>query len=101
MLHYLDEQPADLVVLATNQRAGMARWLHRAVAEPVARRAETMTLFLPQGTAGFIGLEDGAVRLRRILIPMAQVSRPQAAVHVAAGLARTPGCHEVAFTLLH
>jgi nucleotide-binding universal stress UspA family protein len=99
--HYLDEHPPDLVVLATHQRAGMARWLHRAVAEPVARRAGAMTLFLPQGAAGFIALDNGAVTLRRILIPIDQVPRPQAAVDVAAELAHTLGCATVAFTLVH
>ena len=57
ILHYLDEHPADLIVLATHQRAGVARWLHSVVAEPVARRARTMTLFIPQGVQGFIALD--------------------------------------------
>ena len=81
--------------------AGMAQWLHRAVAEPVARRAGTMTLFLPQDVAGFIALNNGAVTLRHMLIPIDQVPRPQAAVEVAAGLARILGCPEVSFTLVH
>ena len=101
LLHYLDAHPADLVVLATHQRAGMARWLHRAVAEPVARYAGAMTLFLPQGAAGFIALDNGTVALRRVLIPIDQVPRPQAAVDAAAGLAHILGCPEVAFTLVH
>src|SRR5437870_10369525 len=46
LLHYLDAHPADLVVHATHQRTGIAHRLHRAVAEPVARYAEAMTLFL-------------------------------------------------------
>ena len=65
LLHYLDAHPAELVVLATHQRAGMARWLHRAVAEPVARYAGAMTLFLPQDVAGFIALDNGTVTLQR------------------------------------
>ena len=101
MLSYLDEHPADLVVLATHQREGLARWLHRAVAEPIARYAEAMALFLPQDVAGFIALDDGAVRLRRILIPVDHVPRPHAAVETAAGLALVLGCPEVAFTLVH
>ena len=101
LLHYLDAHPADLVVLATHQRAGLVRWLHRAVAEPVARYAGAITLFLSQDVAGCIALDNGTVTLRRILIPMAQVPRPHAAVEVAAGLARTLGCPEVAFTLVH
>ena len=101
LLHYLNAHPAELVVLATHQRAGMARWLHRAVAEPVARYAGAMTLFLPQDVVGFIALDNGAVTLQRILIPIDQVPHPQTAVDAAAGLARTLGCPEVSFTLVH
>jgi nucleotide-binding universal stress UspA family protein len=101
MLHYLNEHPTDLIVLATHQYTGVARWVHQVVAEPMARRARTMTLFVPQGVKGFIALDDGAVTLRRILIPIDTVPCPQAAVDAAAGLARVLGCHEVSFTLVH
>jgi nucleotide-binding universal stress UspA family protein len=101
LLQHLDERPADLVVLATHQRVGIERWLHRSIAEPVARRAGAMTLFLPQDAAGFIALDNGAVTLRRILIPIDQVPRPQPAVDVAARLAHSLGCPEIAFTLVH
>lgn len=101
MLHYLDEHPTDLIVLATHQYTGVTRWMHQVVAEPMARRARTMTLFIPQGVNGFIALDDGAVTLRRMLIPIDAVPRPQTAVNAAAGLARVLGCHEVAFTLVH
>ena len=101
ILSYLEDSPANLVVLATHQREGLARWLHKAVAEPIARRSKTMTLFVPQGVEGFIALDNGAVTLRRILIPIDQVPCPQAAVEAAAGLALTLGCNEVAFTLVH
>jgi nucleotide-binding universal stress UspA family protein len=101
LLHYLEAHPTDLIVLATHQRDGIARWMHRGIAEPVARHAGTMTLFIPPDVAGFIALADGAVTLQRILIPIAPVPRPQAAVDVAAGLARTLSCYRVAFTLVY
>jgi nucleotide-binding universal stress UspA family protein len=101
LLEYLDAHPPDLIMLATHQRAGLSRWLHRAVAEPVARRAGAMTLFLPHDVAGFVALDDGAVTLRRVLIPIDQAPHPQAAVHVAAELVRALGCPEVSFTLVH
>jgi len=101
LLHYLDEHPADLIVLATHQYTGLARWVHRVVAEPIARRARTMTLFVPQGVQGFIALDHGSVTLRRILVSIDTVPRPQAAIDAAAGLARVLGCHEVTFTLVH
>lgn len=101
LLHYLDANPADLIVLATHQYTGVGRWMHRVVAEPMARRAATMTLCIPQGVQGFIALDTGAVTLRRMLIPVDTEPRPQAAVHAAVGLARVLGCHEIACTLVH
>lgn len=101
MLRYLEGHPAELVVLATHRREGLARWSHKAVAEPIARHAKTMTLFVPQGVEGFIALDNGAVTLRRMLIPVDHLPRPHAAVEAAAGLARALGCSEVAFTLVH
>jgi hypothetical protein len=47
IVHYLKEHPTNLIVLATHQREGPARWVQRAVAEPVAHQAKTMTLSVP------------------------------------------------------
>jgi nucleotide-binding universal stress UspA family protein len=101
IVHYLRRHPVDLVVLATHQYAGLARWVHQAVAAPMARRAATMTLFVPHGVEGFVSLADGAVMLRRILIPIDTVPRPDAAVAVAAGLAQMFGCEALSFTFVH
>lgn len=43
--HFRRFQPG-LIVLATHQREGVDRWLHKAVAEPLARRSGAMTLFV-------------------------------------------------------
>jgi nucleotide-binding universal stress UspA family protein len=101
MLHVLEEHPADLVVLATHQRGGLSRWLHQAVAEPIARRSKAMTLFIPHGVDGFVALADGTVTLQRILIPIDRVPRPQPAVEAAAVTALALGCDAVSFTLVH
>jgi nucleotide-binding universal stress UspA family protein len=101
ILHYLRGHPTDLVVLATHQREGLDRWLHQAVAAPLARQAGTMTLFVPHGTEGFVSLADGAMSLQRLLLPVDTVPPPQAAITVAAGLARLLGCDRVTFTLVH
>lgn len=37
MLRYLEGNPTNLVVLATHQCAGLVRWLHKTVAEPITR----------------------------------------------------------------
>lgn len=101
MLPYLTEHMVDLVVLATHQRTGLARWVHQAVAAPLARRAATMTLFVPHNSAGFVALDDGTVTLQHILIPMDHVPRPHAAVETAAALGQALDCGPVTFTLVY
>ena len=101
LLHALEQNPADLVVLATHQRDGLSRWLHKVVAEPVARHAKAMTLFIPHGVGGFVAPADGAITLQRILIPVDASPRPQPAVEAAAVTALALGCEDVSFTLVH
>jgi len=101
VLRYLGEHPADLIVLATHPHEGRARWLQQSVAEPVARRAAQMTLFIPSGNPGFVSAQDGAVSLENILVPVADTPRPQPAVEAAARLASRLNCPRGTFTLLH
>lgn len=101
IVDYLAQHPTNLVVLATHQREGLARWMHKAVAEPIARQAGELTLFVPNGVAGFVSLETGALMLRRIVIPVDTVPRPQPAVNAAFGLASALGCTGASFTLVH
>lgn len=101
IVHYLKEHPTNLIVLATHQREGLARWLHQAVAEPVAHRAKTMTLFVPHGVKGFIALEDGTLTLQRIVIPIDTAPPPQPAINAAWALAGALNCAAVSFTLVH
>src|SRR4030095_12791270 len=54
MVRYCEDHPPDLLVLVTHQREGLSRWLHKQVAEPLARRSRAMTLFLPTQGRGFI-----------------------------------------------
>lgn len=101
ILQHLSMQPTGLVVLATNQRDGLARWMQPSVAEPVARAGNTRTLFVPTQSKGFVSLEDGSVTVRTILIPVAQTPNPQAAIDAAALLATAFDLQKVSFQLLH
>ena len=101
VLRYLGDHSADLIVLATHQHEGRAHWLRHSVAEPVARRAAQMTLFIPGGSAGFVSAEDGSVSLEHILIPVTATPRPQPAIEAAARLATRLNCPRGTFTLLH
>lgn len=101
VLHYLKHHPADLIVLNTHQREGRARWLGRAVAEPLARGAHLPTLFLPNGQGGFIDPENGQPRLQRILVPICLRPAPQLALSATVNLLRTCEAVGASITLLH
>jgi nucleotide-binding universal stress UspA family protein len=101
ILDYVDENPADLIVLATEGREGVPRWLRRSKAERLAGRTGRMTLFVPDGARGFIALEDGHIQLRRILIPVDHRPSPQAAVVYASRAAAALGDDPVEILLLH
>jgi nucleotide-binding universal stress UspA family protein len=101
MIDYCEKHPPDLLVLATHQRDGLARWLHRPVAEPLARHARAMTLFVPTHGQGFVSPASGAVTLRRVLVPVDHTPDGQAAVEEAFFLAEGLACPDVEFKLLH
>jgi len=101
MIDYCEKHPPDLLVLATHQREGLDRWLHKPVAEALARRSRALTLFVPTQGQGFVSPANGAVTLRRILIPVDHTPKAQAAVEEAFFLAEGLDCHKVHFRLLH
>lgn len=101
VLGYLHVHPAELIVLATHQREGRVRWLDKSVAEPVARKAEELTLFIPGDSEGFVSPEDGSVSLNSILIPIATSPVPQPALDAAARLVAGLKSPTGTFTLVH
>ncbi|MDH5640185.1 MAG: universal stress protein [Nitrospira sp.] len=101
LLQYLSAHPADLLVMATHQYDGFERWQHQAVAEPVARGSQTMTLFVPTHVTGFVAKETGAPALRRVLIPVSEKPNPQTAIDITAQLAQTLGCDRLSALLVH
>jgi nucleotide-binding universal stress UspA family protein len=100
-LDYIQGHPTELLVLATHQRDGIARWLHRATAEPVARQSGAMTLFLPEGARGFVAPETGTVALRRVLVPVDHAPAPQAAIDAADSLLNRLGSSGATARILH
>ena len=101
LLRHLEHTPADLVVLATHQRHGVARWMHDAIAEPIARQSGAMTLFVPPSSTGFVSLEDGRVTLRQIVMPVSHVPQPQSVVHAVCGLSQLVNASDVSCVVLH
>lgn len=101
ILEHLDENPADLMVLATHRRHGIERWLHREVAQKVARARSLRTLFFPHGSAGFVSPSKGLVSLNNVLVPLDWIPSPQAAIDATVELLDLLGCEQTELTLLH
>jgi len=101
ILGFLGEHPHDLMVLATEGREGLPRFLHGSVAQQAARGSGVRALFVPEGCRGFVSLADGSLSLRRILVPVAERPDPQAAVESAAWAAEALGLPPVAIHVLH
>jgi len=99
VLGYLEDHSADVIVLATHHHG--FDWLHKSVSEPMARKSQAMTLFVPAETRGFISPADGSVSLRNILIPVAETPGPGPAIAGAARVVRQLGAEDGTFHLLH
>jgi len=101
VLDHLETNPTDLIVLSIQAHEGRATWLRQPLIEPIARKAEEATLFLPDTTPGFVSARDGSVSLERILIPIAAKPRPQSALAAAARLAVRLQRPHGTFILMH
>ncbi len=100
-LEYLDKHPTDLLVVATEGREGLPRWLRPSVSERLAWRSGTMTLLVPDKAPGFVSLVNGEISLRRILIPVDTSPSPAEALTYAARAAEALGDQPVQISLLH
>ena len=101
ILGFLEHQPSDLIVLATQQDKGQVLWLENSVAKPVARKSHQMTLFIPEGVEGFVSLKDGSISLKNILIPVAPVPNAQPAIQAAVRIAQRLNCPTGQYTILY
>jgi nucleotide-binding universal stress UspA family protein len=99
---HLDVEPADLLVVGTAGREGVARWLHGSVAEAMARWSRTMTLFVPaDAERNLVALADGNLTLANALIPIDHEPDPSAAIEFARRAAEVLSEDKVTITLLH
>jgi len=99
---HLAQEPADLLVVATEGREGVARWLHGSTAEAMARRSQTMTLFVPADSErNVVALADGNLTLEHVLIPVDRAPDPSAAIEFARRAAEVLSETRTTITLLH
>jgi nucleotide-binding universal stress UspA family protein len=101
VLDYLHEHDTDLVVLATEGRGGLPRWIRPSTAEAIARNARTTALIVPRSARGFVSPEDGSLSIRRILVPVDRHPDPAAAIFHAAKLSAISATKPVEAVALH
>lgn len=101
VLDLVDKRPFDVVVLASQARDGLDRWLHPSIAEPLAREARLPTLFVPVGARGFVDADTGAQTLRHVLVPVDHAPRAGRALALAMDMADALGAGDAVFHLLH
>jgi nucleotide-binding universal stress UspA family protein len=93
---HVERDAPDLVVLATHQRHS---WLLPppmiSKAAGIARSSPNLTLFVPRSTEGFVEPVSGAVRIRRVLVPVAPEIPAQVAIDSVAAMVRSLGCDAV------
>ncbi len=94
VLHFLNENPCDFLVLAPDLSG---RHKH-SVSIPLARRAKLPCLFLPVGVRGFVDGASGAAALRNILLAAEPGVAHARAVGTARRIAEGLGC---AAAMLH
>lgn len=99
-MEFLDDNPTDLLVLATEGRRGLPRLFHGSTAEELARATGIRTLFVPHRARGFVSA-DGKVTLRRILVPVAEAPDPWPALVYAGRAAVLAGGEPVELVALH
>jgi len=101
VMDYLSRHAADLIVLATEGRQGVARWLRGSVAERLARESHSPTLFVPAKARGFIDARRGEVHLKRVLIPVDHDPPPAAPLARIMAFAQLVAGMEAEELLLH
>ncbi len=99
-MEYLADNPADLMVLATEGREGLPRFLKSSTAEDLARHGGIPTLFVPHDARGFVDA-DGDLTLRRILIPVDAAPDPSAALVYAGRATLLSGGDTVELVVQH
>ena len=102
VVQHLENDRADLLVVATEGRKGVARWMHGSVAEAMARWSGTMTLFVPKDAdRDIVAPATGNLTLNNVLIPVDRTPDPWAAIEFARRAATVMSDTQAMITLLH
>jgi len=91
----------DLLVLATQGREGLSRWLAGSVSEATAQRTHVPTLFIGPEALGFVDEMSGEMRLHRVLLPIAHEPPARHTFGMLAGLLDCLGTPASAIHVMH
>lgn len=81
----------ELVVVGTHARHGIAAWIRGSVGEAIARNLRVPVLVVPNHVRGFVDPRDGAVALRRIVVPADHAEAARRGAEAARWLAQLAG----------
>jgi len=101
LLDYFRDDQCDLIVLATQAREGLPRWLQGSVAEKLAEASGVATLFMPIGCRTFVDATTGKTDLRDIVLPIDRHPSPLEAVAMAIDVAAALDASDAVVHLLH
>ncbi len=90
----------DMLVLATEGRDGLPRWLEPSKAERVARNVRLPALFVPDNSS-MVNLGDGSINLKSILIPIDHTPDPQYPINYIVNMLSDMNISGCEITLLH
>ena len=77
---FTQQYGGDLVVMGTEGRSGLSRWISGSKAEAVMRKTHISTLFIPAHGEGFVDAATGHVSLNKIVTPVDHKPSPKLAV---------------------
>jgi nucleotide-binding universal stress UspA family protein len=97
---FLTHRP-DLIVLSTQGREGLDRWLRGSVSEEIARHTHVPTLFIGPNSKGFVEVSTGELRLEHILVPVAHSPSPRLSLNILFDLLACLGISPSTVRLLH
>lgn len=87
IVRFLEQECTDLIVLSTEGREGLPRWIQPSFSEALLRQSLVATLFVPAHARGFISHKNGGVSLSRMLIATDNKPSPDVGIELACGLA--------------
>ncbi len=77
---HLRKNPTDLLIMATQGRAGLVRLRRSSVAETVTYQTNSHALLLPDDNPGFVDPQSGNAELQRVLLALTPGRDPRSAI---------------------